>query len=77
MEVKTRSGFSRSPYMSTEREKELTDKVTNIKGVVFGPKGVVQTGIPTLISSNNVVGGQDRRKGRNGGDENDGEDKVR
>ena len=43
----------------TEREGLHTDKVSNIEGVVVGPKGVVDAGVPAAVGTNNVVGSKD------------------
>ena len=42
-----------------EREGLHTDKVSNIEGVVVGPKGVVDAGVPAAVGTNNVVGSKD------------------
>lgn len=55
----------------TEREGLHTDKVSNIEGVVVGPKGVVDAGVPAAVGTNNVVGSKDCWSG---GDEEDEED---
>ena len=52
-------------YTERERERERekeglhTDKVSNIEGVVVGPKGVVDAGVPAAVGTNNVVGSKD------------------
>ena len=52
-------------YTQRERERERereglhTDKVSNIEGVVVGPKGVVDAGVPAAVGTNNVVGSKD------------------
>ena len=62
-------------YTEREREREReglhTDKVSNIEGVVVGPKGVVDAGVPAAVGTNNVVGSKDCWSG---GDEEDEED---
>lgn len=45
----------------------LTDKVTNIEGVVVGPVGIVDSRVPAFISTNNVVSSG----GSNGGEEDE------
>lgn len=44
--------------------------------MVVGPEGVVDAGVPALVGSNNVVGGEDWGHSRNSEDEADGEDEV-
>ena len=45
----------------------LTDKVTNIEGVVVGPVGIVDSRVPAFIGTNNVVSSG----GCNGGEEDE------
>jgi len=40
---------------------KLTYEVTNIEGVVVGPKSVVDARVPSLVGTNNVISGGCRR----------------
>lgn len=48
---------------SRERERFVTDKVANVEGVVVGPEGVVDAGVPAAVGADDVVGGKEGRKG--------------
>lgn len=40
-----------------ERERESTDEIVDIEGLVISPVGVVDTGVPAFVGANNVVSG--------------------
>lgn len=52
-----------------------TDEVTDEEGLVIGPEGVVDAGVPASVGADDVVGGVDG--GRGGGDQKEEEEKVR
>ncbi|EEF49232.1 conserved hypothetical protein [Ricinus communis] len=41
-----------------------TDKISNIEGVIIGPKSIVDARIPAFVSTNNVVSGSCGGSGR-------------
>ena len=47
---------------------KLTYEVTNIEGVVVDPESVVDPRVPSLVGTNNVIGGGDWRHYQGGSD---------
>lgn len=44
------------------RVKESTDEVSDVEGLIVGPKGVVDARVPAFVSTHNVVSSGDSAK---------------
>jgi hypothetical protein len=59
------------PRISSLDEEGLTDEVADVEGLVAGPEGVVDVGVPPMVGANDVVragGGTKREAGKHRGD---------
>lgn len=62
--------------LKQRREREVTDEVADVEGVVISPESVVDRRIPPFVSSDYVVGGGDGGSDRGENEKDAAEEEV-